>query len=160
MADFQEMFITLIFLSSRDSEKLETASCFSRQDVSNMYLLTLNWQFENLNLGQDFWPWPGSNFLIDFSRSSDTYFDASWREKCNGVFSLSLSILDNKLSKLNIFSKIGHFSFKARRTLISYYIYLRSQHTVIRATYGLCSAVFGFALAVIFFEYLSIFLEK
>ena len=67
---------------------------------------------QNLNImcqGQE--SWPGVKPKIDFSRSPDTYFDASWPEKYSGVFSFSLSLQDKKLHAINLF-KNGLFSLK------------------------------------------------
>ena len=49
------------------------------------------------------------------------------------------------------------FLFKVRRTLISYYILFKSQHTFVRAIHGLFDAVLRIVLAVLVFEILSIF---
>ena len=145
------MFIALTFLSSKDNEILKTPSYFSPQDASKHACGGLGKSVWKFDPGQGKKSWPGvkfSNWLFKITRY---FFDASWREKYDGVFNFSLSLLDKKLSAINIFLKNGHFLFKVRRTLISYYIHLKSQHIIVRPINGLCSSVFGFALAVIVF---------
>ena len=72
-----------------------------------MYLVTLKSKFEKFTPGLDFWRLPGSNFQIDISRSPDTYFEASCREKYYGVFSSSLSLLNKKLSVIILSNKLS-----------------------------------------------------
>ena len=59
----------------------------------------------------------GSNLKIDFSRSTDTDFDASWREKYNGVFSFSVPLLDKKLYAIHFFREKRSFLLKPTGSL-------------------------------------------
>ena len=61
-----------------------------------MYLVTSESEFEILTQAMVKNRDMGSNFQIGFSRSTDIYFDASWRDKYDGAFSFSLSLLDKK----------------------------------------------------------------
>ena len=96
-----------------------------------MHRETSKSQFENLTQGQIKKSWPGVKFSNGLFKATDTYFDWPWLEKQDDVFSFSLSLLGKKLSTINIFLKNGHFLFKARRIIISYYIHLKSQHIIV-----------------------------
>ena len=63
-------------------------------------------------------------------------------------------LLDRMYKAINIFLKKRSIFIQS---LISYLIYFKSQHTLVRAICELSAAVFGFALAVIIFEILLIF---
>ena len=70
-----------------------------------------------------------SNLKIDFSRSPDTDFDASWREKYNGTFSFSVPLLDDKLCAINFY-----FLEKAVIFIKAHWILISSKFTSNRST--------------------------
>ena len=84
----------------------------------NMYLGTSESQFGNLTQVRVKNPHLGSNIQIDFSKSPDTYVDAYWREKYDGGFSFSLSMLDKTLIAINIFLKTVIFHLKPAGPLL------------------------------------------
>ena len=99
-----------------------------------------------------------SNLKVDFSRSSDTYFYAFWREKYNDIFSFSVSLLDKKLYAINLSLKNGHFyysSLNSHQLLVRF----KSQHIVVIAITALCCCFRIFPSCYSFLDIVD-FLEK